>query len=89
MTTLHSCLVLVLSHRVLRHTAVICASRSLSARVTACRSNTLPGKVRREEREEECYGSMLVFVDVENINTVCLFLQTLLIFPCTNSLCTV
>ncbi|XP_017311736.1 trafficking protein particle complex subunit 8 isoform X1 [Ictalurus punctatus] len=58
-----------LSHRVLRHTAVICASRSLSARVTACRSNTLPGKVRREEREEECYGSMLVFVDVENINT--------------------
>ncbi|KAB5539779.1 hypothetical protein PHYPO_G00093090 [Pangasianodon hypophthalmus] len=58
-----------LSHRVLRHTAFICASRSLSARVTACRSNTLPGKVRREEREEERCGSMLVFVDVENINT--------------------
>ncbi|KAM9435852.1 trafficking protein particle complex subunit 8 isoform 2-T2 [Clarias gariepinus] len=58
-----------LSHRVLRHTAFICASRSLSARVTACRSNTLPGKVKREENEEERCGSMLVFVDVENINT--------------------
>ncbi|KAF5900443.1 trafficking protein particle complex subunit 8 isoform X1, partial [Clarias magur] len=58
-----------LSHRVLRHTSFICASRSLSARVTACRSNTLPGKVRREENEEERCGSMLVFVDVENINT--------------------
>ncbi|XP_027035371.2 trafficking protein particle complex subunit 8 isoform X1 [Tachysurus fulvidraco] len=58
-----------LSHRVLRHTAFICASRSLSARVTACHSNTLPGKVHREERDEERCGSMLVFVDVENINT--------------------
>ncbi|XP_060722601.1 trafficking protein particle complex subunit 8 isoform X3 [Tachysurus vachellii] len=58
-----------LSHRVLRHTAFICASRSLSARVTACHSNTLPGKVQREERDEERCGSMLVFVDVENINT--------------------
>ncbi|TSK58116.1 Trafficking protein particle complex subunit 8 [Bagarius yarrelli] len=58
-----------LSHRVLRHTAFICASRSLSARVTACRSNTLPGKVRKDEREAERCGSMLVFVDVENINT--------------------
>ncbi|GAA6076315.1 trafficking protein particle complex subunit 8 isoform X1, partial [Tachysurus ichikawai] len=58
-----------LSHRVLRHTAFICASRSLSARVTACHSNTLPGKVRSEERDEERCGSMLVFVDVENINT--------------------
>ncbi|KAI5619859.1 trafficking protein particle complex subunit 8 isoform X1 [Silurus asotus] len=58
-----------LSHRVLRHTAFICASRSLSARVTACRSNVLPGEVRNEEKEEEGSGSMLVFVDVENINT--------------------
>ncbi|KAL7888142.1 hypothetical protein AOLI_G00031160 [Acnodon oligacanthus] len=58
-----------LSHRVLRHKAVICASRSLSVRATACRSNTLPGRGRRDEREEERSGSMLVFVDVENINT--------------------
>lgn len=53
------------SHRVLRHTVFICASRSLSVRATACRSNTLP-----EEEEEERNGSMLVFVDVENINSV-------------------
>ncbi|XP_018603460.2 trafficking protein particle complex subunit 8 isoform X3 [Scleropages formosus] len=52
-----------MSHRVLRHTAIICASRSLSVRATACRSNTLP------ERSMERDGSMLVFVDVENINT--------------------
>ncbi|XP_062858255.1 trafficking protein particle complex subunit 8 isoform X2 [Trichomycterus rosablanca] len=58
-----------LSHRVLRHTAVICASRSLSARVTACRSNTLPGRGHQEDKKEERSGSMLVFVDVENINT--------------------
>uniref|UniRef100_A0A8C8EVA7 Trafficking protein particle complex 8 n=1 Tax=Oncorhynchus tshawytscha TaxID=74940 RepID=A0A8C8EVA7_ONCTS len=49
-------------HRVLRHTVFICASRSLSVRATACRSNTLP-------EEEGRNGSMLVFVDVENINT--------------------
>uniref|UniRef100_A0A4W5KU92 Trafficking protein particle complex subunit 8 n=1 Tax=Hucho hucho TaxID=62062 RepID=A0A4W5KU92_9TELE len=54
-----------ISHRVLRHTVFICASRSLSVRATACRSNTLP----EEEREEGRNGSMLVFVDVENINT--------------------
>uniref|UniRef100_A0A673XVI4 Trafficking protein particle complex subunit 8 n=1 Tax=Salmo trutta TaxID=8032 RepID=A0A673XVI4_SALTR len=54
-----------ISHRVLRHTVFICASRSLSIRATACRSNTLP----EEEREEGRNGSMLVFVDVENINT--------------------
>uniref|UniRef100_A0A8C7HEP0 Trafficking protein particle complex subunit 8 n=1 Tax=Oncorhynchus kisutch TaxID=8019 RepID=A0A8C7HEP0_ONCKI len=53
-----------ISHRVLRHTVFICASRSLSVRATACRSNTLP-----EEEEEERNGSMLVFVDVENINS--------------------
>ncbi|XP_066533154.1 trafficking protein particle complex subunit 8 isoform X2 [Hoplias malabaricus] len=58
-----------LSHRVLRHKAVICASRSLSVKATACRSNTLPGRGKLEEREEERSGSMLVFVDVENINT--------------------
>uniref|UniRef100_A0AAR2INL4 Trafficking protein particle complex 8 n=1 Tax=Pygocentrus nattereri TaxID=42514 RepID=A0AAR2INL4_PYGNA len=58
-----------LGHRVLRHKAVICASRSLSVRATACRSNTLPGRGKRDEREEERSGSMLVFVDVENINT--------------------
>uniref|UniRef100_A0A8C8EV78 Trafficking protein particle complex 8 n=1 Tax=Oncorhynchus tshawytscha TaxID=74940 RepID=A0A8C8EV78_ONCTS len=51
-----------ISHRVLRHTVFICASRSLSVRATACRSNTLP-------EEEGRNGSMLVFVDVENINT--------------------
>ncbi|XP_059369033.1 trafficking protein particle complex subunit 8-like isoform X2 [Carassius carassius] len=61
-----------LSHRVLRHTAFICASRSLSVRATASRSNTLHGRERgTEERQEgeEKNGSMLVFVDVENINT--------------------
>ncbi|KAK2883564.1 hypothetical protein Q8A67_017201 [Cirrhinus molitorella] len=61
-----------LSHRVLRHTAFICASRSLSVRATASRSNTLHAKEREaEERQEgeEKNGSMLIFVDVENINT--------------------
>ncbi|XP_067273219.1 trafficking protein particle complex subunit 8 isoform X2 [Pseudorasbora parva] len=53
-----------LSHRVLRHTVFICASRSLSIRATASRSNTLHGRGREEKN-----GSMLVFVDVENINT--------------------
>lgn len=51
------------SHRVLRHTAVICTSRSLHIRATACRSNAL-------EDEEGRGDNMLVFVDVENINTV-------------------
>uniref|UniRef100_A0A8C1RYJ8 Trafficking protein particle complex 8 n=1 Tax=Cyprinus carpio TaxID=7962 RepID=A0A8C1RYJ8_CYPCA len=61
-----------LSHRVLRHTAFICASRSLSVKATASRSNTLHGREREsEERQEgeDKNGSMLVFVDVENINT--------------------
>nr|KAF6331240.1 trafficking protein particle complex 8 [Myotis myotis] len=49
-------------HRILRHTAVICTSRSLNARATVCRSNSL-------EDEEGRGGNMLVFVDVENINT--------------------
>ncbi|XP_035270312.1 trafficking protein particle complex subunit 8 isoform X1 [Anguilla anguilla] len=52
-----------LSHRVLCHTAVICASRSLSVRATARRSNTF------QEQEDGHGGSMLVFVDVENVNT--------------------
>ncbi|XP_058613026.1 trafficking protein particle complex subunit 8 isoform X4 [Onychostoma macrolepis] len=61
-----------LSHRVLRHTAFICASRSLSVRATASRSNTLHGREKETEERlegEEKTGSMLVFVDVENINT--------------------
>ncbi|XP_010572664.1 PREDICTED: trafficking protein particle complex subunit 8 isoform X5 [Haliaeetus leucocephalus] len=49
-------------HRVLRHTAVICTSRSLHIRATVCRSNAL-------EDEEGRGDNMLVFVDVENINT--------------------
>lgn len=64
------------SHRVLRHTVFICASRSLSVRATASRSNTLHGREREKEEgggREEKNGSMLVFVDVENINTVSAF----------------
>ncbi|XP_010896143.2 trafficking protein particle complex subunit 8 isoform X2 [Esox lucius] len=57
-----------ISHRVLRHTVFICASRSLCVRATACRSNTLPEE-EAEEEDERRNGSMLVFVDVENINT--------------------
>ncbi|XP_076873114.1 trafficking protein particle complex subunit 8 isoform X2 [Brachyhypopomus gauderio] len=68
-----------LSHRVLRHKAFICASRSLSVRATACHSNMLPERggadvaaggadVERGGANIE-RGSMLVFVDVENINT--------------------
>ncbi|XP_069477067.1 trafficking protein particle complex subunit 8 isoform X2 [Ambystoma mexicanum] len=49
-------------HRVLRHTAVVCTSRSLNVQATASRSNAL-------EEEESKGGSMLVFVDVENVNT--------------------
>ncbi|XP_053101658.1 trafficking protein particle complex subunit 8 isoform X2 [Hemicordylus capensis] len=49
-------------HRVLRHTAVICTSRSLTVRATAYRSNAL-------EDEKGEGDNMLVFVDVENINT--------------------
>uniref|UniRef100_UPI003AAD2883 trafficking protein particle complex subunit 8 n=1 Tax=Centroberyx gerrardi TaxID=166262 RepID=UPI003AAD2883 len=54
-----------ISHRVLRHTVFICASRSLSVRASACRSNVPP----EQHQEEETIGSMLVFIDVENINT--------------------
>ncbi|KAJ7395334.1 Trafficking protein particle complex subunit 8 [Pitangus sulphuratus] len=49
-------------HRVLRHTAVICTSRSLHIRATVCRSNALGDEEGRGD-------NMLVFVDVENINT--------------------
>ncbi|XP_044279679.1 trafficking protein particle complex subunit 8 isoform X3 [Varanus komodoensis] len=49
-------------HRILRHTAVICTSRSLAVRATVYRSNAL-------EDEKGEGGNMLVFVDVENINT--------------------
>ncbi|XP_054840347.1 trafficking protein particle complex subunit 8 isoform X5 [Eublepharis macularius] len=49
-------------HRVLRHTAVICTSRSLIVRATVFRSNAL-------EDEKGEGDNMLVFVDVENINT--------------------
>ncbi|KAL1022685.1 hypothetical protein UPYG_G00031010 [Umbra pygmaea] len=56
-----------ISHRVLRHTVFICASRSLSVRATACRSTTLPQD--DQGAEDSRTGSMLVFVDVENINT--------------------
>ncbi|XP_069885485.1 trafficking protein particle complex subunit 8 isoform X3 [Dipodomys merriami] len=51
-----------IQHRILRHTAVICTSRSLNIRATVCRSNSL-------EDEEGRGGNMLVFVDVENTNT--------------------
>ncbi|KAB0396487.1 hypothetical protein E2I00_003023, partial [Balaenoptera physalus] len=44
--------------RILRHTAVICTSRSLNVRATVCRSNSL-------EDEEGRGGNMLVFVDSE------------------------
>ncbi|XP_063572944.1 trafficking protein particle complex subunit 8 isoform X3 [Pongo abelii] len=49
-------------HRILRHTAIICTSRSLNVRATVCRSNSL-------ENEEGRGGNILVFVDVENTNT--------------------
>ncbi|XP_053570976.1 trafficking protein particle complex subunit 8 isoform X2 [Bombina bombina] len=49
-------------HRVLRHTAIICTSRSLNVRASISRSNAL-------EDEESKGGNMLVFVDVENMNT--------------------
>ncbi|XP_028592919.2 trafficking protein particle complex subunit 8 isoform X3 [Podarcis muralis] len=49
-------------HRVLRHTAVICTSRSLTVRATVYRSNAL-------EDGKGDGDNMLVFVDVENINT--------------------
>uniref|UniRef100_A0A667WZ23 Trafficking protein particle complex subunit 8 n=1 Tax=Myripristis murdjan TaxID=586833 RepID=A0A667WZ23_9TELE len=58
-----------ISHRVLRHTVFICASRSLSVRASAYRSSIPLDQSQSQTREEETSGSMLVFIDVENINT--------------------
>uniref|UniRef100_UPI00398E8401 trafficking protein particle complex subunit 8 isoform X4 n=1 Tax=Pristiophorus japonicus TaxID=55135 RepID=UPI00398E8401 len=52
-----------LSHRVLRHTAIICTSRSLSVKATACRSNVLEAEGKNDS------DNLLVFLDVANINT--------------------
>uniref|UniRef100_A0A8C5EB03 Trafficking protein particle complex 8 n=1 Tax=Gouania willdenowi TaxID=441366 RepID=A0A8C5EB03_GOUWI len=54
-----------ISHRVLRHTVFICASRSLSVQASACRSS-IP---RHDSEEDEDSRGTLVFVDLENINT--------------------
>uniref|UniRef100_A0A8C3G8W7 Trafficking protein particle complex subunit 8 n=1 Tax=Cyclopterus lumpus TaxID=8103 RepID=A0A8C3G8W7_CYCLU len=54
-----------ISHRVLRHTVFICASRSLSVQASACRSSVPP----HHSVDEKGSGGTLVFVDVENINT--------------------
>uniref|UniRef100_A0A8C7XGM6 Trafficking protein particle complex subunit 8 n=1 Tax=Oryzias sinensis TaxID=183150 RepID=A0A8C7XGM6_9TELE len=56
---------LKVSHRVLRHTVFICASRSLSVQASACRSTAPP---QRSADSIGCDGT-LVFVDVENVNT--------------------
>uniref|UniRef100_A0A3P9KU84 Trafficking protein particle complex 8 n=1 Tax=Oryzias latipes TaxID=8090 RepID=A0A3P9KU84_ORYLA len=56
---------LKVSHRVLRHTVFICASRSLSVQASACRSTAPP---QRSADSMGCDGT-LVFVDVENVNT--------------------
>ncbi|KAM9307992.1 trafficking protein particle complex subunit 8 [Gastrophryne carolinensis] len=48
-------------HRVLRHTAVICTSKSLNVRASVSRSNAL-------DEEDSKGGNMLVFLDVENMN---------------------
>ncbi|XP_076583417.1 trafficking protein particle complex subunit 8 isoform X2 [Chaetodon auriga] len=54
-----------ISHRVLRHTVFICASRSLSVQATACRSSVPP----HHSLDDKGSGGTLVFIDVENINT--------------------
>ncbi len=54
------------SHRVLRHTVFICASRSLSVQASACRSSVPP----HQSLDDKGSGGTLVFIDVENINTV-------------------
>ncbi|XP_068449315.1 trafficking protein particle complex subunit 8 isoform X2 [Clinocottus analis] len=56
---------LKISHRVLRHTVFICASRSLSVQASACRSSVPP----HHNVDDKGSGGTLVFVDVENINT--------------------
>lgn len=56
-----------ISHRVLRHTVFICASRSLSVQASACRSSVPPNN---SVEDKGAGGSgTLVFIDVENINT--------------------
>ncbi|KAK2815971.1 hypothetical protein Q5P01_026438 [Channa striata] len=52
-----------ISHRVLRHTVFICASRSLSVQASACRSSVPP------HYSLDSSSGTLVFIDVENINT--------------------
>lgn len=54
-----------ISHRVLRHTVFICASRSLSVQAVACRSSVPP----HQSQDDKGSGGTLVFIDVENINT--------------------
>ncbi|XP_041046081.1 trafficking protein particle complex subunit 8 isoform X1 [Carcharodon carcharias] len=52
-----------LSHRVLRHMAIICTSRSLSVKATAYSSNVLEADGKSDS------DNLLVFLDVANINT--------------------
>ncbi|KAM8888090.1 trafficking protein particle complex subunit 8 isoform 1-T1 [Synchiropus picturatus] len=54
-----------ISHRVLRHTVFICASRSLSVQASACRSSISP----HQSLDDQGTSGTLVFLDVENINT--------------------
>ncbi|XP_077463762.1 trafficking protein particle complex subunit 8-like [Stigmatopora argus] len=51
-----------ISHRVVRHSVFICASRSLSVRASACPSAVPP------RRRRDGGGGALVFVDVENVS---------------------
>uniref|UniRef100_A0A671Y485 Trafficking protein particle complex subunit 8 n=1 Tax=Sparus aurata TaxID=8175 RepID=A0A671Y485_SPAAU len=55
-----------ISHRVLRHTVFICASRSLSVQASACRSCVPP----HHSLGDKGGGGTLIFIDVENINMV-------------------
>ncbi|XP_040896043.1 trafficking protein particle complex subunit 8 isoform X2 [Toxotes jaculatrix] len=56
---------LKISHRVLRHTVFICASRSLSVQASASRSSVPP----HHSLDDKGGAGTLVFIDVENINT--------------------
>ncbi|XP_013872892.1 trafficking protein particle complex subunit 8 [Austrofundulus limnaeus] len=56
---------LKISHRVLRHTVFICASRSLSIQASACRSTAPP----LHSVDDKSSRGTLVFIDVENVNT--------------------
>ncbi|XP_037837247.1 trafficking protein particle complex subunit 8 isoform X2 [Kryptolebias marmoratus] len=56
---------LKISHRVLRHTVFICASRSLSIQASACRSTAPPLHCVDDKGSR----GTLVFIDVENVNT--------------------